>query len=111
MATAIGSLQQHRALPSSSPGEDVVSNYLQPLEDTALSSDFTFADKSETEITNFEEASSLLLLDEVKALAKDTRVTGKNKQELLIGLRRLSRQQTTLIRSDTTESNKSAASF
>ena len=57
---------------------------------------FTFADKSEREITTLEEASSLLRLDELKVLAKDIKVQGKNKKELLSNFRRTSKQQTSL---------------
>ena len=81
-----------------------------------LGQSFTFADASTEHITSLEEASSLLLLDEVKALARDARVQGKNKGELLKALRRASGKQSglgwaaTLRRSDTEESSTSVAS-
>ena len=60
-----------------------------------------------------EEASSLLTLEELKALAREAKVQGKNKGELLQALRKTSKRQSGLgwsglKRSDTEESNKSA---
>lgn len=76
---------------------------------------FTFADRSEEEISTLEEASSLLKLDELKALAKDAKVKGKNKGELLKALRRTSQKQAGLgyvgfKRSDSEISRGSSAS-
>ena len=74
--------------------------------------DFTFADGSQDHIDTLEEASSLLKLDELKAIAKDAKVQGKNKAELLKALRKSSNKQSGLgwsglKRSDTEESIKS----
>jgi Fanconi-associated nuclease 1 len=82
---------------------------------TTLGTSFTFADRSEEEITTLEEASSLLKLDELKALAKDAKVQGKNKRELLKALRRTSQKQAGLgyvglKRSDSEMSRRSSAS-
>ncbi|OAL55839.1 hypothetical protein IQ07DRAFT_181466 [Pyrenochaeta sp. DS3sAY3a] len=82
---------------------------------TTLGNTITFADRSEEEITTLEEASSLLKLDELKALAKDAKVQGKNKKELLKALRQTSQRQTGLghvglRRSDTNSSRPSSAS-
>ena len=93
--SAIEQLQHTRTLPASeevqrNPGE------IEPPAGTNLGDSFTFADKSEREITTLDEASSLLRLDELKILAKDIKVRGKNKKELLINFRRTSRQQTSL---------------
>lgn len=74
----------------SNPGE------LAPPEGTVLESDFRFADCSEGAITTLEEASSLLNLDELRAIAKEAKVQGKNKSELLKALRRMSRRQSGL---------------
>lgn len=79
-----------------------------------LGKSFTFADRSENEITTLEEASSLLRLDELKVFAKDVKVQGKNKKDLLHNFRRASRQQTglntiSLGRSDTESSAQSLA--
>jgi Fanconi-associated nuclease 1 len=68
-------LQRKRSLPDSAP------------EDT-----FRFADGIE-EITTLEEASSLLLLEELKVFAKDAKVQGKSKKELLAALRETSQTQ------------------
>lgn len=57
---------------------------------------FQFAETSETAISSLDEASSLLLLDELKDLARDAKVRGKNKTELLQALRRTSQKQTGL---------------
>ncbi|KAK5112496.1 hypothetical protein LTR62_004253 [Meristemomyces frigidus] len=106
LPTAIDNLQISRTLPSPSaeveehPGED------EAPEGTTLTSAFSFADKSADCIQDLEEASSLLLLDELKALAKDAKVHGKNKKELLRAFRRTSGKQTglgfaSLKRSDT----------
>ncbi len=74
----------------SNPGE------LAPPEGTVLESDFSFADCSEGAITTLEEASSLLNLEELKAIAKEAQVQGKSKSELLKALRRMSRRQSGL---------------
>jgi Fanconi-associated nuclease 1 len=61
-----------------------------------MSGTFKFADASEDNITTLEVASSLLNLDELKALAKEAKVQGKNKSELLKALRKMSGRQTGL---------------
>ena len=53
------------------------------------------------EITTLEEASTLLLLEELKELAKEVKISGKNKKELLAALRRSSQTQTGLGRNIT----------
>ncbi|KAL4992781.1 VRR-NUC domain-containing protein [Aspergillus falconensis] len=63
--------------------------------DIGLSGEFRFADKAD-EITTVEEASSLLLLDELKALAKEAKVQGKSKQDLITALHKSSQKQTGL---------------
>ncbi|TKA83835.1 hypothetical protein B0A55_00136 [Friedmanniomyces simplex] len=103
---AIEDLQVVRELPSSSSQAGEHPGELEPPEGTTLESSFSFADRSEDCISDLEEASSLLLLDELKALAKDARVQGKNKKELLRAFRRTSGKQTglgfaSLRRSDT----------
>ncbi|KAF2096593.1 hypothetical protein NA57DRAFT_42307 [Rhizodiscina lignyota] len=110
---AITTLREKRCLPESStelqrnPGE------LEPPKGTTLGADFTFADISEDHITTLEEASSLLRLDELKVLAKDAKVQGKTKAELLKAFRRMSNKQTgigwtTLRRVDSSGSVESA---
>ncbi|KAL2444525.1 hypothetical protein ABEF95_016983 [Exophiala dermatitidis] len=87
------------------PGE------LEPPEELGLLGDrFAFAECSSEHITTLDEASSLLLLDELKSLAKEVKVgvTGKTKRELLHNFRRTSGKQTGLgflKRTETEESN------
>ncbi|GKZ39955.1 hypothetical protein AbraIFM66950_001719, partial [Aspergillus brasiliensis] len=57
--------------------------------------EFKFAEEMD-QITTLEEASSLLLLDELKTLAKDAKVMGKSKKELITALQRSSQKQTGL---------------
>ena len=72
------------------PGE------LEPPEGTTLGELFTFADDSKQEIQTLEEASSLLTLEELKLIAKDAKVVGKTKKELLRSFRRTSQRQSGL---------------
>jgi Fanconi-associated nuclease 1 len=58
---------------------------------------FTFADASETFITAMEEAVTLLSLDELKALAKEAKVQGKNKADITKALCRMSSKQAGLL--------------
>jgi Fanconi-associated nuclease 1 len=67
---------------------------------SSLSGNFRFADSIE-EITTLEEASSLLLLDELKALAKEAKLEGRSKKELLTALSRSSQTQTSIYWSNT----------
>ena len=112
---AISDLQiiREQAAPSSQaenhPGES------DPPNETVLGTQFTFADRSGDCIKDLEEASSLLLLDELKAIAKDVKVQGKNKKELLRAFRKASGEQrslkfSSLKRSDTNGSTASDAS-
>jgi Fanconi-associated nuclease 1 len=105
-------LQAVKNLPASTA--DVYANpaELAPPEGTVLDSSFSFADCSEGMITTMEEASSLLNLEEVKTLAKEARVQGKNKSGLLQALRKMSRWQSGLgwvglKRSDSEQTNPS----
>jgi Fanconi-associated nuclease 1 len=113
--TAVETLQQKRNLSKPSSCGDTHPGEAELLTGTTLGTNFTFADRSEDEITTLEEASSLLRLDELKALAKDARVQGKNKKELLKALRRVSQKQVGLgyvglKRSDTDTSRRSSTS-
>ncbi|KAK4565555.1 hypothetical protein LTR86_004172 [Recurvomyces mirabilis] len=116
LATAIEDLQLARDLPSSSSAEaDEHPGESEAPEGTTLAINFSLADKSEDCIKDLEEASSLLLLDELKTLAKDAKVQGKNKKELLRAFRRTSGKQTglgfsSLKRSDTEGSTVSTGS-
>ncbi|KAF2157444.1 hypothetical protein K461DRAFT_220106 [Myriangium duriaei CBS 260.36] len=113
LSTAILSLQCIRELPirvkdeeqPPAPGEE------HTPDDWTLGLSYAFADRSEDSITTLEEASSLLLLDELKTLARDAKVQGKNKSDLIKALRKSSSKQTGLRflkRSDTEDSVASA---
>ncbi|KAF2085644.1 hypothetical protein K490DRAFT_46154 [Saccharata proteae CBS 121410] len=109
---AIRDLQSLRHLPESTQEPQNNPGELEPPEGTTLGSSFTFADKSDDFINTLEEASSLLKLDELRNLAKDAKVQGKNKKDLLKAFRRTSQKQTGLgfvglYRSDTEASTKS----
>jgi Fanconi-associated nuclease 1 len=89
-------LQTSRPLPDSSAPVQVNPGELSLPEGTVLESSFRFADCSEQDVSTMEEASSLLQLDELKAFAKEAKVQGKNKADLLKALRRMSQQQSGL---------------
>ena len=103
---AISELQELRSLPDPSSEVQVNPGENEPQDGTYLDSTFHFADCSSTNISTLEEASNLLLLDELKVLAKEAKVQGKNKSELLRALRRTSGKQTGIAfnRSETEES-------
>jgi Fanconi-associated nuclease 1 len=112
---AIETLQRTHPLPTSSTEPQSHPGELEPPAGTALGPSFTFADRSEEDITTLEQASSLLKLDELKALAKEAKVHGKNKKELVDALRRTSRRQVGLgfvglKRSETETSRRSSTS-
>ncbi|KAI9727974.1 MAG: hypothetical protein M1828_005379 [Chrysothrix sp. TS-e1954] len=110
MDLATDELFKRRQLPASAEETTFSPGELQPPEGAILTDSFTFADSSTDHISTLEEASSLLLLDELKALAKEAKVQGKNKTDLLKALRRTSGKQTSLSfapnlkRSDTDDS-------
>ncbi|XXG94741.1 hypothetical protein Hte_000998 [Hypoxylon texense] len=103
LEAAVNELQKSRDLPSGSSSSRPV------LESTELKSNsmaqadcvfddkFTLADMSEHYITSVEEATTLLSLDEVKALAKEAKVQGKNKADLAKSICRMSSQQAGLL--------------
>lgn len=86
-------LQQDRKLPKVEDEENSNSD---------LSGSFRFADGTQ-EIKTLEEASSLLLLDELKGFAKEVKAQGKNKKELLAALCETSQSQTGLEFKDETQ--------
>ena len=109
---AAADLQAERELPDTAteirknPGEVDIPG------ETILGGKCTFAECSEQQISTLDEASSLLLLDELKTIAKEAKVQGKNKRKLLAALRTSSGRQSGLgfrglRRSDTGESNVS----
>ncbi|KAF1932252.1 uncharacterized protein M421DRAFT_416972 [Didymella exigua CBS 183.55] len=116
MDTAVEALQRTFDLPTSSAEVEIYPGEQEAPVDAALAKTFAFADRSEDEITTLDEASSLLRLDELKALAKDAKVHGKNKRELLTALQRTSKKQAGLghvglRRSDTDSSRQSRTSI
>lgn len=100
---AVASLQQPRHLrKNASTGaadpEDAEGDVAGvALQDWSLGESFTFADSSEEFITSVDEAAALLSLDELKALAKEAKVQGKNKADILKKLLRMSSQQSGLV--------------
>jgi len=112
MVSAVNELFLQRDLPEAEAEPQVSPGELVPPEGSDLESCFSFADNSDEHITTLEEASSLLLLDELKNIAKEAKVQGKNKTELLRALRRTSGKQggldfATLQRTDTEDSVRS----
>ncbi|KAI1428306.1 VRR-NUC domain-containing protein [Xylaria sp. FL1777] len=111
---AVKELQKNRDLtretspvPSSPVPE--LSTFVQ--EQCILEDAFTFADASEDFIDSVEEAISLLGLEELKNLAKEAKVQGKNKSDLVKAICRMSNQQAGLLsmglrRADTAESTE-----
>ncbi|KAI9784153.1 MAG: hypothetical protein M1839_002658 [Geoglossum umbratile] len=93
LPAAVQALQETRQLPPPSPPAQRNVSELDLPGGVNLGSSFAFADCSEDEITTLEEASSLLNLDELKAIAKGAKVNGRNKQELLKALHGASKQQ------------------
>ena len=96
LTAAIDELLRPRNLPLSSGETSVSPGELAPPEGSELGLMYTFADSSEDHIESLEEASSLLKLDELKGLAKEAKVQGRNKAEMLKALRRTSGRQTGL---------------
>lgn len=105
-------LQISRTLPESTAAVQANPGEIAPPEGTVLDCSFSFADASDEMITTLEEASSLLSLEELKLMAKDARVQGKNKTGLLKALRDMSGRQTGLgfVGLKRTESQQSVAS-
>ncbi|KAK4240340.1 VRR-NUC domain-containing protein [Achaetomium macrosporum] len=114
MALAISSLLESRPLPGDGRSEQDAEP-IGDLQAWTLGTSFRFADDSDSCINSMVEASSLLSLEELKALAKEAKVQGKNKAELVKSLCRVSAQQAGLMavglrRSSTNGSTESAES-
>lgn len=93
MNAAVKSLQMTRSLPESAIPDKTYPGELENPIKTSLGSAFSFADGSEDDINTLDEASSLLSLDELKDLAKEGKIQGKNKSQLVQALRRTSSRQ------------------
>lgn len=89
----IETLQKTRLLSSDASQE--VPNEVAgiEIEDERLGPTFTFADSSEELLCDMEEAASLLYLDELKELSKETKIQGRTKPELIRSLAQMSRKQ------------------
>ena len=96
MDAAVQALLDKRNLPKRAEEQLLNPGELEPPEGTTLGEAYTLAESSCDHIDSIEEASSLLKLDELKALARDAKVEGKNKTDLLKNLRRASGRQTAL---------------
>lgn len=88
-------LQQLRYLPDPLMQHDSISG--SEFQDPGFDVTFAFADKSEEKLNSVEEAATLLYLDELKSLAKDSKVPGRHKAELIRNLSKMSQQQTGLM--------------
>lgn len=115
LENAVKELQETRPFPVALSSSQVdpdseASRFAQ--EEHSLGESFSFADDSNICIQTVEEAITLLGLDELKGLAKDARVQGKNKADFVKSICRMSNHQAGLMsmglqRSNT---NDSAAS-
>ncbi|PTB58644.1 hypothetical protein M431DRAFT_527347 [Trichoderma harzianum CBS 226.95] len=92
--SAIATLQESRTLPLEHEEESPVENNLETPGDVNT---FSFADASEDYLDTIEEAASLLYLDELKALAKEAKIQGKTKMDMIKALCRMSQQQAGLL--------------
>ncbi|OTA96885.1 hypothetical protein M434DRAFT_66677 [Hypoxylon sp. CO27-5] len=96
---AVEELQRTRDLPSGSSSPQLVSESTIPTlsslaqDQCIFRGSFAFADASQQFITSVEEAVGLLSLDEVKALAKEAKVQGRNKAEIANSICRMSSRQ------------------
>ncbi|KAL8763562.1 MAG: hypothetical protein Q9184_000689 [Pyrenodesmia sp. 2 TL-2023] len=116
LTAAVDELHQPHPLPAATTAEQTAPGEVEPPKDTVLAESFTFADSSADHIDSLDEASSLLMLEELKTIAKEAKIQGKNKRELLNALRKTSQKQgglgwSGLKRSETEESIKSEASI
>ncbi|KAL4725971.1 hypothetical protein ACLX1H_006647 [Fusarium chlamydosporum] len=97
LEAAIATLQSSRALPQDTTPATQSPVHGLELEESRLGEAFTFADASQEHINSIEEAASLLSLDELKDLAKEAKIQGRNKSELTRSLVRMSKQQAGLM--------------
>jgi fanconi-associated nuclease 1 len=93
-------LQDSRPFPKISPDSQV--DLYDPdaafaQEEHSLGEAFSFADDSDDSINSVEEAIALLSLDELKVLAKEAKVQGKNKADLVKSISKMSNQQAGLL--------------
>jgi len=96
LPSAVTTLQCSRDLPESTALVQIHPAEVAPPEGTVLESTFNFADSSTGIITTLQEASSLLNLEELKAIAKEAKIQGKNKSDLVQALQKMSGRQSGL---------------
>lgn len=94
---AVANLLELQPLPDRGPGSGSEDEAVQDAQAWSLGDTFAFSDASESCVKTIEEAASLLGLDELKALAKEAKVQGKNKADLLRVFCRVSAQQAGLM--------------
>lgn len=109
LPAAADELFKIRSIPVIQDSSQRNSRELEFSSGVMLESSSSFADGSEDHINSLEEACLLLKLDELKAIAREARIQGKNKAELIDALRRTSQGQgglgwSRLKRSDTGQS-------
>lgn len=112
---AVSTLLERKDLPEDKNGDHSQDQALEEMQEWTLGNSFRFADDSESHIKTIEEAASLLSLDELKSLAKEAKVQGKNKADLLKAFCHNSSRQTGLLglglrRANTNESGDSGTS-
>ncbi|KAK4127064.1 hypothetical protein N657DRAFT_653400 [Parathielavia appendiculata] len=96
MPAAIATLLEFRSLPDGGTSHSDEESP-EDLQGRAFDDTFCFADDSDSCIKTVEEAASLLSLDELRGLAKEAKVQGKNKADLLKSFCRASAQQSGLL--------------
>lgn len=94
---ATQNLLEVRVFPQEASVASRKQSALPETQEWFLGDTFTFADESHTVINTIEEAASLLSLDELKVLAKEAKVQGKNKSDLLRAFCRASSRQVGLM--------------
>ena len=94
---AIETLQKPRALPQSPTPSPAGRAPDTDHANSPLGDSFTFADASEDHIKTVREAAPLLTLDELKMVASEAKVQGKNKAELVKALCRMTQKQAGLM--------------
>lgn len=112
---AISALLERRELPCGRGDGPEQEDSIEDVQGVLLEESFHFADNSEAYITTMEDAAALLSLEELKILAKEMKVQGKNKAELLKAFCQTSARQAGLLslglqRSNTNESVTSKGS-
>ncbi|KAI0177008.1 VRR-NUC domain-containing protein [Pestalotiopsis sp. NC0098] len=100
LENAVKELQETRPFPVALSSSQVdpdseAARFAQEVH--SLGESFSFADDSDTCIQTVEEAITLLGLDELKGLAKDARVQGKNKADFVKSICRMSNRQAGLM--------------